>query len=324
MTQMSNNNAKICFIVPYFGKFPNYFQLWLYSCAANPNIDWFLVTDNNENYSYPNNVKFISMRFDDLIRKIDTLYDFDIQIKSAYKLTDFKPAYGEIFYELTRTYNYWGHCDVDLIFGNIEKLLKEKLLLGYDKILTRGHFSLYRNTTYINNLYKKNDTYVKIFSDPSYFSFDEWSLGGINSIFSESGAKIYDEILFSDVYDGAFLFYPRQHMVEKGTKENSIFIWNKFGLNRYYQTNHDIQKEEVLYVHLQKRKMSLELTPQLSECFVVVPNYFATIEAGCLSDTLIASMFVRKRIYIEYYLRRLRNLFRKMRDKIDQFGNKVR
>lgn len=323
MTELSTNKLKVCFIVPYFGEFPNYFQLWLYSCAANPNIDWFLVTDNNSNYTYPDNVKLISMRFEELVQKIDMLYDFDVQLTSAYKLTDFKPAYGEIFYELTQNYNYWGHCDIDLIFGNIEKLLKPKLSLGYDKILTRGHFSLYRNTRDVNNLYKTNDTYVKIFSDPSFFSFDEWSTHGINRIFIENGAKVYDEILFSDVYVGAFLFYPRQNMVAKGIKENSIFIWSKLGLTRYYKAGRKIQKEEILYVHLQKRKMSLKLTPKLSECFLIVPNYFAPSEGENLSDGAIASMFVRNRFYTEYYLRRMRDLFIKMRDKIYQFGNKV-
>ena len=43
----------IAFVIPYFGKFPNYFSLWLQSCRNNPTIDWLLFTDSNEKYDYP-------------------------------------------------------------------------------------------------------------------------------------------------------------------------------------------------------------------------------------------------------------------------------
>ncbi len=47
----------ICYIVPYFGKLPKNFPLWLVGCEANPTIDWIIYTDDKTSYSYPKNVK---------------------------------------------------------------------------------------------------------------------------------------------------------------------------------------------------------------------------------------------------------------------------
>lgn len=43
-------------ILPYFGKFNNYFPLFLRSCAANPSYDFLIFTDSMESYQYPSNV----------------------------------------------------------------------------------------------------------------------------------------------------------------------------------------------------------------------------------------------------------------------------
>ena len=72
---------------------------------------------------------------------IQAKYDFSINLPSPYKLCDFKPAYGEIFNEFISSFDYWGYCDVDLIWGNIRKFLSNDLLdKEYDKI-----FEKYRN-----------------------------------------------------------------------------------------------------------------------------------------------------------------------------------
>ena len=47
----------ICYVVPYFGKFPVSFPLWLVSCGANPTVDWLIFTDDTTPYDYPQNVK---------------------------------------------------------------------------------------------------------------------------------------------------------------------------------------------------------------------------------------------------------------------------
>ena len=37
---------KIVLIVPYFGKMPTYFELWMLSASYNKSIDFVILTDN--------------------------------------------------------------------------------------------------------------------------------------------------------------------------------------------------------------------------------------------------------------------------------------
>lgn len=48
---------RICLVVAYYGKFNNFFQLWLDSCSKNEDIDFLVFTDDEYPYNYPSNVK---------------------------------------------------------------------------------------------------------------------------------------------------------------------------------------------------------------------------------------------------------------------------
>ena len=60
----------IGYLVPYFGTLPKNMQLWLKSCAANPTIDWILLTDDKTEYDYPENVKVKYCSFESLKERI--------------------------------------------------------------------------------------------------------------------------------------------------------------------------------------------------------------------------------------------------------------
>ena len=63
----------ICLIIPYFGKFKNYFPLFLKSCSYNPTVDWLVFTDTSERYVWPENVHRIDMSLRKRFRKTLTL-----------------------------------------------------------------------------------------------------------------------------------------------------------------------------------------------------------------------------------------------------------
>ena len=103
---------------------------------------------------------------------------FDVAVESGYKLCDFKPAYGHIFADYIREYDFWGYCDVDVIFGNIRSFITDELLSEYDVINARhdyltGCFSLYRNTPYFRELFRQSKDYQRVFTDTRNFFFDE-------------------------------------------------------------------------------------------------------------------------------------------------------
>ena len=124
----------ICLIIPYFGKFKNYFPLFLESCRYNPSIDWLVFTDIKEEYLWPDNVKKITMSFEQFAGLVQNNFEYNIALDRPYKLCDFKPAYGEILRDYLRRYDFWGHCDCDLIFGNIRKFITDEVLENHAKI----------------------------------------------------------------------------------------------------------------------------------------------------------------------------------------------
>ena len=80
----------ICYIVPYFGKLPSGFQLWLMSCKMNPTIDWLIFTDDKTEYDYPENVKVNYCTFDDIRKRFQKHFDFPIVLDRGWKLCDYK------------------------------------------------------------------------------------------------------------------------------------------------------------------------------------------------------------------------------------------
>ena len=53
--------------------------------------------------------------------RIQRIFDFPISLERPYKLCDYKPSYGEVFKDELAGYDFWGNCDIDLVWGNIKK-----------------------------------------------------------------------------------------------------------------------------------------------------------------------------------------------------------
>lgn len=94
------------FIVPYFGKFNNYFQLFLNSCKFNKNYDWLFFTDDKTVYDYPDNVTVKYTSFEEIRSFIQSKFDFKISLNYPYKFCDLKPMYGYIFSEYIKEYDF--------------------------------------------------------------------------------------------------------------------------------------------------------------------------------------------------------------------------
>ena len=172
-------NKKLAFITCYIGKLPWYFDYFVHSCTYNPTVDFYVITDDKScEKSVPHNVKLISNTLEDISLLATRKLEFAVNIKSGYKLCDFKPAYGIIFSELLKGYDFWGHCDIDIIFGNIREFITNELLEDHDLISVRpdwltGCFLLYKNEARINTLYTYSKDYRKVFGSDKHYCFDE-------------------------------------------------------------------------------------------------------------------------------------------------------
>lgn len=169
---------KISLINVFTGEFPWFFKLFLKSCETNPTIDFFIFTDNVLDYKVPHNVKIIPFTLADFNQLATEKLGFTIEVNKGYKLCDFRPAFGVLFSEYLNGYDFWGITDIDVIYGRIREFMTDELLEEYDTICVRHAFitaccMLYKNSEYVNNLYKKSKDYKMIFTTPKNYAFDE-------------------------------------------------------------------------------------------------------------------------------------------------------
>lgn len=140
-----------------------------------------ITDDNSYDKELPGNIFLIHQTFDKLKEEIAGKIGMQAAIPNTYKLCDYRPAYGLIFEDYIRDYTFWGHCDIDLVFGCIGNFITEEILSNNDVISIRpeyisGFFALYRNTEFVNNLFKESKDYETVFSSPHYLGFDECGL----------------------------------------------------------------------------------------------------------------------------------------------------
>lgn len=183
---MKIQKASIAIIICYIGKLPWYTNYFLHSCKFNPDIDVYIITDDKDfEAEIPENVHFVYKTLNEINKLATEKLGFETQIISGYKLCDFKPVYGLLFSELIEKYDFWGHGDLDVIYGDIRKFMTEEVLQEYDVIAVRddyltGYFQLFRNNEKIRILFMESKDYKKVLSDKKHYCFDETNFNFID------------------------------------------------------------------------------------------------------------------------------------------------
>lgn len=284
---------KVCLIVPYFGHLPNYFQLFLKSCAANSDFNWLIFTDDNTAYNYPDNVTRVLTSFTEIKNLFASKFDFKIALDSPYKLCDFKPTYGYVFEDYLKNYLFWGHCDIDTIMGKFSDFLTDDFLSQYDKIFALGHMTLYRNTPENNRVfmrpYKGKPLYKEYLSNPKICVFDEDCKNeyNVHNIFKAEGKRVFEgdyslnfdisKLQFRRVHYVGLFFCPFTHGHVTEEAKDALYLWNRGEICRYYMANDDVVKEAFLYIHLQQRSMFVMPEVQKADVIRISPNVFSTM-----------------------------------------------
>ncbi len=220
---------KICIIIPYFGKWPEWFDLFLETCKYNPTINWFFFTDCGEPVNKIINVKYFKMTLEEFNTLATNKLKIQINIKHPYKLCDFKPAYGVVFEDYLINYDFWGYGDIDLLYGNIRKFITVQVLETYDIITgtekyLAGHLSLFRNSDKINRLYEKCSNYKMIFKNQKFFNIDEKIIHSGKTIIPSKIRVVYNKFK-SFIKSGIkIIISPDKIIRAKQIKEK----WNSF------------------------------------------------------------------------------------------------
>lgn len=279
---------KIALINFYFApKAPDYMDFYISSCAYNPDVDFFVFTNLELQYDYKN-IHIVKMQFEEFAQIIKQTIEKalkeegindEVIIKHPYKIADYRPTFGLCFQKWVKDYDFWGYCDLDLVFGNIRKYVTDDLMESFDKLYEHGHFSVIRNTEKCNKMFLKdykNSFYSVLHMEKNSF-FEEvyekkWlPHGGINSIFEKEGTLYKNRKALCDI---SFKYGNLIDLKNPSGSNRNVFVFEKGKLCRVARLSHSIENEEVFYVHFQKRKLR-NLTTNTNE-FIADNTAFRT------------------------------------------------
>ncbi len=301
---------KIKIISPYFGKLPSFFELFVESCRYNPEITFLIFTDQHNISLCPPNIKIFQWQFFDIKKLIQEKLSLNIkavQALSPYKLCDYKPAYGKIFEDYLIDADYWGFCDMDLIFGKIFNILSFDRFSQSERILTQGHLTFYKNCHKMNMMFTKGlrngISFIQAisFSEPAFF--DEIFMP---QICKENGVIQYGENVFADILPqyANFVVAPTCTIINR---DEQRFYWQN---GRLFQMCKSVDGEktisEIMYIHLQKRP----LTPFYSQSDLRGGRRIYFTPQGIFPDRLYTSNAEKsnKMHVINYYRKRWKSL----------------
>ncbi len=168
---------KVTFIITYIGKWPVWFRLFVKSCENNPDFDFLFLSSEPVETNYENiqQIDFSIQQFNQLA---SAKLQIPVNIKSGYKVCDFRPAFGLIFEDYLADSDFWGYMDVDIILGDLSTFFPDSVLNQWDVLTTRkehltGHLTLVRNNDILNTAFRLSKDYRKVFSENNGFAFDE-------------------------------------------------------------------------------------------------------------------------------------------------------
>lgn len=241
----------------YFGPLPPCFPLWLHTCADNSRLDWLLTTDQPlPAAGLPPNVRLQSCTLAEFQDRLRRTLQLPIPAFAPYKLCDFRPTWGLVCAEHNRGYDYWGHCDLDVLWGDLAAHFRRVGVPRYDRVLTCGHLSLYRNDPRVNHAFQLRHPdpqfqWHQVLTEPvtrPLATFDEHQ--GINRILRHHGFAVYDRE--ADVAD-LHTSYPDHFLVHGPNYACQAFGWDEGRVFQYYARRGRVRRRELLYLHFQKR-----------------------------------------------------------------------
>jgi hypothetical protein len=163
---------KTLFIRPFLGELPKYMDKYMANTESlkKCGFEWLIFTDRE---------KFIALIKEKL--GIDPTHALE---GNLYNPSEFRPAFGLIFEDYLKGYDFWGHTDHDVVYGRLDRFMSDEFLsdtdiYGNDPEALCGPFSIYRNTPYVNNLFKEHAQWKEFFLGQKYYAFDELGMSDV-------------------------------------------------------------------------------------------------------------------------------------------------
>ena len=308
----SVNPVKIVIVAIYFGRLPNYFQLWLDSCGRNTSFTWLFITDCILNdYSVPPNVLVKSSDLKTIKKLFSDRLGTDIALETPYKLCDYRPIYWLLLDAYDIEGDFWGHCDIDVLFGRLRLFVTPELLDRYDRLFGLGHPSLMRSCPIPKLAFSSQSSapsWLTIFSKSKTIGFDaHW---GVNRTWDEWPLLFHeDESIAADI-DPQFRSF-RLTDPSMNLSRQLFYMEDGAIYQGSFNRNGEWIKREYAYIHFQKRPMPIGSGVLGAERLLIGPAGFTCLpslprdeaELQMLPGAMTAISYIEWKARVKTWLR---------------------
>lgn len=180
-------------------------------------------------------------------------------LQSPYKICDYRPAFWVLKDELgtSAESSYWGHCDLDVVFGDVCGPIEFGISSRFFKIFTNGHLSLYRDCALTREISQLDGRirWSEVIGTPTNLGFDECH--GINCVYRTLGVPMLfgaDRII--DLYPG--YSEPTTGRVSQN-RFDQRFLVRDGRIIQQFRGLTGRSEREFYYLHFQKRKMDIDV-----------------------------------------------------------------
>lgn len=158
-------------ITPYFGDLPSWFDKF----EVPAGYGWLLDTDLE---GFKSRVK----------QKLGITYPGEL---GNPKVWDYRCALGVLYEEELKGYDFWGHTDFDMVFGDVNQWFTDAELNTLDvwsnhNTYVCGCWTLYRNTPMVNGLFMWDSSWKEFMREPEA---NGWVEGEYSRLLERSGLK---------------------------------------------------------------------------------------------------------------------------------------
>ncbi len=156
-------------ICPWFGPLPEWFDLWWTNIQRLSGDGYAVFFEDNEE------------RFAD---RISSVLGVTYPKGDGRKACDYRATFGALYPDVIGDYDYWGHTDLDCVYGRVGRFLPDKVLAPLEVFSNHptyvsGPWSLYRNEAVVNETFRLVEDWKGYLENPA-------TTGWVETVFSDA------------------------------------------------------------------------------------------------------------------------------------------
>jgi hypothetical protein len=174
-----DGRPRIALIAVWLGLPPSYLPAFLRSASKNPGFDWLVFADwNGLDLELPENVRLFHASRSSLVARCFRTVGFVPSLTDPNKMCDLRPLYSRIFARELEGFDYWGFCDFDCVWGDLDRAYGAPIRDGVDVVTSReqvlaGHFTVLRSGSPIEARILEDARLVADMKHPHHLGADE-------------------------------------------------------------------------------------------------------------------------------------------------------